>query len=70
MVVLWCWKPGGRGSIPGWAASSFTLVGYVRMKNVWLFSNWHCGFNGGGRGSIPSWAKSTLKLVSEWMKKD
>ena len=26
MVVLWCSKPEGRGSIPGWAASSLTLV--------------------------------------------
>ena len=26
VVVLWCWKPEGRGSTPGWAASSFTLV--------------------------------------------
>ena len=25
-VVLWCSKPKGRGSIPGWAGSSFTLV--------------------------------------------
>ena len=25
-VVLWCPKPKGRSSIPGWAASSFTLV--------------------------------------------
>ena len=26
VVVLWCSNPEGRGSIPGWAASSFTLV--------------------------------------------
>ena len=26
MVVLWCSKPEGRGSIPGWAASSFRLA--------------------------------------------
>ena len=45
VVVLWWWKPEGRGSIPGWAASSFTLVSHWknrlgRMKKVWLFSNW------------------------------
>ena len=26
MVLLWCSKLEGRGSIPGWAASSFRLV--------------------------------------------
>ena len=26
VVVLWCWKPEGRGSISGWPASSFRLV--------------------------------------------
>ena len=37
----------GRGSIPGWAATSFTLVSEwkkpirYRMKKVRLFSNWH-----------------------------
>ena len=48
MVVLWYSKPKGRGSIPGWAASSFTLVSewknrLGRMKKVWLFRNWHGG---------------------------
>ena len=25
-MVLWCSRPEGRASIPGWAATSFTLV--------------------------------------------
>ena len=48
MVVLWCSKPEGRGSIPGWARvllrwfhSGRNRLG--RMKKVWLFSNWHGG---------------------------
>ena len=38
-----------RGSIPGWAASSFTLVSewkkprLGRMKKARLFGNWHGG---------------------------
>ena len=47
MVVLWYLKPKGRGSFPGWAASSFTLVSewkkQSRMKKVRLLSNWHGG---------------------------
>ena len=35
-----------RGSIPGWAASSFTLVSEWKKpirynEKVWPFSNWH-----------------------------
>ena len=48
VVVLWCSKPKGRGSIPGSAASSFASVSewknrLCRVKKVWLFSNWHGG---------------------------
>ena len=47
-MVLWCSKSKERGSIPGWAARSFTLVSewknrLGRMKKVWLFRNWHGG---------------------------
>ena len=83
-MLLWCSKPKGRGSIPGWAAGSLlrwfqsgrNRLG--RMKKVWLFSNWPGGVMvkaavhqaQGGRGSTPSWPKSSFKLVSEWKKKD
>ena len=47
-VVLWCSKPKGQGSIPGWPRallrwfqSGRNRLG--RMKKVWLFSNWHGG---------------------------
>ena len=43
--MLWCSNPKGRGSIPGWAPSSFTLVSewkkpLGRKKKVGLFNNW------------------------------
>ena len=82
MVVLWCSKPKGRGSISGWAASSFTLVSEWKKPIRWneksvavqQLARWCNGQGCGapsprGRESIPSWAKSSFKLVSEWKKR-
>ena len=76
-MMLWRSKPKRRGSIPGWAESSFTLVS-VWKKPIRLLNSWHGGLMGKtvvyqgqrsrGRGSIPSRVKSTFKLVSEWEK--
>ena len=83
MVVLWCSKPKVRGSIPGWAASFFTLVSEWKKpirsneKSVavqqlvrWCNGQGCSVQNPRGPGSIPSWAKNSFKLVSEWKKKD
>ena len=86
-VVRWCGGaeslkskdrfPAGPRSLLRWFQSRRNPLG--RMKNVWLFSNWHSGLMHGqvcgvrsprGRGSIPSLAKNTFRLVSEWKKKD